>query len=170
MPDSAAPAARRYWLLKSEPESFSIDALMAAPSQTALWDGVRNYQARNFMRDAMRPGDGVLFYHSNADPAGVAGIAAVASAARPDLTAFDPEHAGYDAKSRADVPTWVAVEVRGVERFPTVVTLAELRADPACATLQVLRRGNRLSITPVTEAEWTAVCALGRGPRGAGHA
>lgn len=167
---TAAPNARRYWLLKSEPGSFSIDALMAAPGRTTLWDGVRNYQARNFMRDDMRPGDGVLFYHSNADPAGVAGIAEVSAAARADSTALDPAHAGYDAKSRAEAPTWVAVEIRGVERFRAVVTLAELRADPRCATLQVLRRGNRLSVTPVTEAEWTAVCALGRGPRGTGHA
>ena len=170
MPDFATPAARRYWLLKSEPESFSIDALMTAPERTTLWDGVRNYQARNFMRDKMRPGDGVLFYHSGANPTGVAGIAEVASAARPDPTAFDSEHDGYDAKSHVDTPTWVAVDVRGVERFPEVVTLAELRADPGCATLQVLRRGNRLSITPVTDAEWTAVCALGRRSRGTGHA
>ncbi len=165
MSDLTALAPRRYWLLKSEPESFSIDALMAAPDRTTLWDGVRNYQARNFMRDEMRPGDGVLFYHSNADPAGVAGIAEVASLARPDPTAFDPEHAGYDAKSRADAPTWVAVEVRGVERFPAVVTLAELRSDPESATLQVLRRGNRLSVTPVREAEWNAVRRLAAGER-----
>lgn len=166
-----ATAARRYWLLKSEPASFGFDDLLAAPGRATWWDGVRNYQARNFMRDAMRPGDGVLFYHSNADPAGVAGLAEVVSAARPDATAFDPAHAGYDPKSRPDAPTWVAVEVRAVEPFPALVSLAELRADPGCASLQVLRRGNRLSVTPVTVAEWNAVCRLGRrgaaGSRGA---
>lgn len=161
MPDRTR-SDRRYWLLKSEPESFGFDALLAAPGRTTLWDGVRNYQARNFMRDDMRPGDGVLFYHSNAAAVGVAGIAEVASAARPDPTAFDPEHPGYDPKSRPEAPTWVAVEVRGVERFPVPVTPAILRADPAAATLHALRRGNRLSITPVTDAEWNAVCRLGR--------
>ena len=100
----------------------------------------------------------------------MAGVAEVVGAARPDPTAFDPEHAGYDPRSRPDSPTWVAVAVRGVERFPEVVPLAALRADPGAATLQVLRRGNRLSVTPVTEAEWTAVCALGRGSRGTGRA
>ncbi len=115
------------------------------------------------MRDDMRSGDGVLFYHSNADPTGVAGIAEVASAVRPDATAFDESHAGYDPKSRPDAPTWMAVDVRAVERFPAVVSLAALRGDPECATLQVLRRGNRLSVTPVSEVEWNAVCRLGRG-------
>lgn len=166
-----ATADRRYWLLKSEPTSFGFDDLLAVYGRTTWWDGVRNYQARNFMRDEMRPGDGVLFYHSNIDPAGVAGLAGVASAARPDATAFDPAHAGYDPKSRPDAPTWVTVEVRAVERFPAIVSLAALRADPRCATLQVLRRGNRLSVTPVSEAEWNAVCRLGRrGASGAGGA
>ena len=157
---------RRYWLLKSEPESFSFDDLLAAPERTTSWDGVRNYQARNFMRDDMRPGDGVLFYHSNAMPAGVAGIAEVASRARPDMTAFDATDAAFDPKSRVEAPVWMAVDVRAVEPFAAVVSLADLRADPACATLQVLRRGNRLSVTPVSEAEWNAVCRLGRAATG----
>lgn len=161
MPDRTT-RDRQYWLLKSEPDSFSFDALLAAAGRTTAWDGVRNYQARNYMRDSMRPGDGVLFYHSNASPAGVAGLAEVASPARSDPTALDAMHAGYDPKSRPDAPTWVAVDVRAVDRFPAIVTLAELRADPACATLQVLRRGNRLSVTPVSEVEWNAVCRLGR--------
>lgn len=160
--------ARRYWLVKSEPGSFSFDDLMRVPGRIAVWDGVRNYQARNFMRDNMHPGDGVLFYHSNADPAGVAGIAEVSSGARPDETAFDPEHSGYDAKSRPDAPTWVAVEIRGVERFPALVPVAALRADPACATLQALRRGNRLSVTPVSETEWLAVRRLALAAQGSG--
>ncbi len=155
-------ADRQYWLVKSEPESFSFDDLLAAPDRTTLWDGVRNYQARNSMRDDMRPGDGVLFYHSGANPPGVAGIAEVVSAARSDPTAFDPTHPGYDPKSRSDAPSWMAVEIRAVAPFPALVTLAELRDDAGAATLQVLRRGNRLSVTPVSEAEWKAVCRLGR--------
>ncbi len=160
-----------YWLVKSEPTSFSFDDLLAAPARTTLWDGVRNYQARNYMRDGMRPGDGVLFYHSNTHPVGVAGLAEVASTARPDPTAFDPAHAAYDAKSRPEAPTWVGVEIRGVERFAEVVPLAALHADPACSSLQALRRGNRLSVTPVSESEWNAVCRLGRrGAAGSGRA
>ena len=151
---------RRYWLLKTEPEVFSFDDLLAAPGRTAGWDGVRNYQARNFMRDDMRVGDGVLVYHSNAGEPGVAGLAEVARAAYPDPTAFDPAHDGYDPKSRPDAPAWVQVDVRAVERFPRVVTLAELRGAPALADMVVLRRGNRLSVTPVTAAEWAAVRRL----------
>ena len=153
---------RRYWLLKSEPDVFSFDDLLAAPGGTAGWDGVRNYQARNFMRDDMRVGDGVLFYHSNAGEPGVAGLAEVSRAAYPDATAFDPAHAGHDPKSRPEAPTWVQVDVRAVERFPAVVSLAAMRAEPALADMVVLRRGNRLSVTPVTAAEWAAVCRLGR--------
>lgn len=164
-------ADRRYWLLKSEPESFSFDDLLAAPDRTTLWDGVRNYQARNSMRDEMRPGDGVLFYHSGANPPGVAGLAEVVSAARPDPTAFDPAHPGYDPKSRPDAPAWMAVEIRAVKPFPAIVSLAELRDDSGAATLQVLRRGNRLSVTPVSTTEWNAVCRLGcRGAASSGSA
>jgi predicted RNA-binding protein with PUA-like domain len=124
---------------------FSFDDLLAAPGQTTAWDGVRNYQARNYLRDAMRVGDGVLFYHSNAEPAGVAGTAEVTRAGYPEPEA-----------------PWVQVDVRAVARFAAVVTLAQLRAEPALADLMVLRRGNRLSVTPVTAAEWRAVCRLGR--------
>ncbi len=152
----------RYWLVKSEPDVFGFDDLLAAPGRTAGWDGVRNYQARNYMRDEMRVGDGVLFYHSNGDPAGVAGLAEVARAAYPDATAFDPAHDGYDPKSRPEAPVWLQVDVRAVERFARVVTLAELRAEPALAEMVVLRRGNRLSVTPVTAGEWRAVCRVGR--------
>ncbi len=154
---------RRYWLFKTEPEAFSFDDLLAAPGRTAGWDGVRNYQARNFLRDEVRAGDGVLVYHSNAEPTGVAGVAEVARAAYPDATAFDPAHDGYDPRSRPEAPVWVQVDVRAVERFPRVVALAELRAAPALAEMVVLRRGNRLSVTPVTAAEWRAVCRVGRG-------
>ena len=156
-------SARRYWLLKSEPDVFSFDDLLAAPGRTTGWDGVRNYQARNFMRDAMRVGDGVLFYHSNAEVAGVAGTAEVARSAYPDATAFDPAHDGYDPKSRPDAPAWVQVDVRAVAPFAPFVSLAAMRAEPALAEMLVLRRGNRLSVTPVTAAEWAAVCRLGGG-------
>ena len=153
---------RRHWLLKSEPAVFSYDDLLAAPHRTTSWDGVRNYQARNFMRDDMRVGDLVLFYHSNGDPAGVAGIAEVARAAYPDATALDPAHPHHDPRSRPDAPAWVAVDVRAVERFPTLVPLAALRAEPALAGMELLRRGSRLSVQPVTRAEFAAVRALSR--------
>ncbi len=153
---------RRYWLLKSEPSTFSFADLLAAPGGVTGWDGVRNYQARNYMRDGMRVGDGVLFYHSTDEPAGVAGLAEVARAAYPDATAFDPAHPGYDPKSRPEAPAWLQVDVRAVEPFARVVTLDALRAEPALADMVVLRRGNRLSVTPVTAAEWAAVCRLGR--------
>jgi predicted RNA-binding protein with PUA-like domain len=155
------PPERRYWLLKSEPDVFSFDDLLAAPGRTTGWDGVRNYQARNYMRDEMRVGDGVLFYHSNAELAGVAGLAEVAGAAYPDPTAFDPAHDGYDPRSRPDAPAWLQVDVRAVAALPRFVPLAAMRAEPALAGMVVLRRGNRLSVTPVAAAEWAAVCRLG---------
>ena len=161
MPNRATQRPRRYWLLKSEPESFSFDDLWAAPRRTTCWEGVRNYQARNFMRDDMAVGDGVLFYHSSSDPTGVAGTADVARAAYPDHTAFDPLDPHFDSKSDPAAPTWLMVDVRAVERFPHFVTLDELRATPGLESLQVLRRGNRLSVTPVTAAEWEIVRRLG---------
>jgi predicted RNA-binding protein with PUA-like domain len=151
----------RYWLFKSEPESFSFDDLWAAPGRSTCWDGVRNYQARNFMRDEMAVGDGVLYYHSSSDPTGVAGVAEVGRAAYPDHTAFDPADSHYDPKSRRDDPTWVMVDVRAVKKFPHFVTLDELRAAPGLEELQVLKRGNRLSITPVTPDEWQIIRRLG---------
>jgi predicted RNA-binding protein with PUA-like domain len=151
----------RYWLFKSEPDCFSFDDLLTAPKRTTCWDGVRNYQARNFMRDDMAVGDGVLFYHSSAEPAGVAGIAEVAREAYPDHTAFDPAEDHYDPKSTRDAPTWLMVDVRAVKQLPRFLTLGELRATPGLEALQVLKRGNRLSITPVTPDEWQIVRRLG---------
>jgi len=158
------PAAsdRRYWLMKSEPSVFSFDDLWNAPGRTTSWEGVRNFQARNFMRDGMQVGDGVLFYHSSADVVGVAGLAEVARAAYPDPSAFDVDDPHHDPKSRPDAPTWLMVDVRAVEPFSRVVSLDTLRATPGLADMQVLRRGNRLSITPVTPEEWALVAALGR--------
>ena len=143
----------RYWLMKSEPDEVSIDDLAAAPSQTLPWFGVRNYQARNFMRDQMKPGDRLFFYHSSCEVPGIYGLAEVVSEAHADDTQFDRKSPYYDAKSAKDAPRWVCVDVKFVARTP-VVTLPMLRDDPALARMRVLARGNRLSITPVTPEEW----------------
>jgi predicted RNA-binding protein with PUA-like domain len=149
----------RHWLMKSEPSECSIDDLAAAPAQTVPWVGVRNYQARNFMRDEMQPGDGVLFYHSSCPEPGVAGIAEVVGNAYPDATQFDPDSPYFDAKSSPEAPRWVHVDVRLIEKT-RLLPLSEMREAPSLATMQVLKRGNRLSITPVTADEWRAVKRL----------
>ncbi|MCW7537562.1 EVE domain-containing protein [Aquabacterium sp. A7-Y] len=149
----------QFWLMKSEPDECSIDDLAEAPGQRLPWTGVRNYQARNFMRDAMRIGDGVLFYHSSCPQPGVAGLARVASAAYPDATQFDPQSAYFDPASKPDAPRWLHVDVR-FERKTRLLSLKELRADPALAGMQLLRPGNRLSITPVSAEEWTHILSL----------
>jgi predicted RNA-binding protein with PUA-like domain len=146
----------KYWLMKSEPDEFSIDDLVKAPKKTTAWFGVRNYQARNFMRDHMRVGDGVLFYHSSCPEPGIAGIAQVASASYPDATQFDPGSEYYDAASKREAPRWMLVDVKLVKKTP-LLALDEMRAMPALEDMVTLRRGNRLSITPVTAAEWKAV-------------
>jgi len=149
----------RYWLMKSEPSECGIDDLAKAPKQTVPWVGVRNYQARNFMRDEMQVGDGVLFYHSSCPEPGIAGLAEVASAAYPDATQFDARSHYFDAKSTPDAPRWLHVDVKLV-RKTTLLPLAAMREAPSLATLQVLKRGNRLSITPVTGVEWRAILKL----------
>ena len=149
----------QHWLMNSEPSECSIDDLAAAPAHTVPWVGVRNYQARNFMRDLMQVGDAVLFYHSSCPEPGVAGLATVASAAYPDATQFDPASPYHDPKSKPEAPRWMLVDVR-LERKTRLLSLAEMRAAPALATMQVLARGNRLSITPVTAPQWRAVLAL----------
>jgi predicted RNA-binding protein with PUA-like domain len=148
-----------YWLMKSEPAEVSIDDLAAAPRRTLPWFGVRNYQARNLMRDQFRVGDGVLFYHSSCPEPGIAGLAEVASTAYPDATQFDRKSPYFDAGSTRENPRWLVVDVKLV-RKTRLLSLAEMRAAPALAEMVVLRRGNRLSITPVTPAEWRAVNAL----------
>ncbi len=145
-----------YWLMKSEPEECSIDDALAAKQSTVPWVGVRNYQARNFMRDGMRLGDGVLFYHSSCAEPGVAGIARVASEACPDPTQFDPKSPYYDPKSKPDEPRWMLVDVQAL-RKTRVLGLPEMRDIPALADMQVLRKGNRLSITPVEPAHWQLI-------------
>ena len=149
----------QYWLMKSEPEEVSIDDALAAPGSVVPWTGVRNYQARNFMRDAMRAGDGVLFYHSGCAQPGIAGIAEVASSSYPDPTQFDPESPYYDPKSTPQQPRWQVVDVRAL-RKTRLLTLAELRKDPELAELLMLRRGCRLSIPPVSATDWRHIMAL----------
>jgi predicted RNA-binding protein with PUA-like domain len=150
-----------YWLMKSEPSTFSIDDLARAPGRRTCWDGVRNYQARNFMR-AMKRGDRVLFYHSNAEPPAVAGIAEVVREAYPDHTAFDPKDPHYDPKSDAREPTWDMVDIRLVQKFKRMVPLDELHRVPTLKQMELLRRGSRLSVQPVRPDEWTKILALAR--------
>lgn len=155
-----AKAARQYWLFKSEPETFSIQHLEKSPKQTWYWDGVRNYQARNTLRDLVKVGDRVLFYHSNTDPLAIAGTAEVVKAGYPDFTAFDPQHKYFDPKSKQENPTWYMVDVKLVQIFPEPVTRQELQDNASTAGMLVLKRGMRLSIQPVTAAEWKAVHKL----------
>ena len=145
-----------YWLMKSEPEECSVDHAPAAPDATVPWTGVRNYQARNFMRDAMRVGDGVLFYHSSCAEPGIVGIARVASTSRPDPTQFDPKSPYFDPASKPDAPRWLLVDVQVLRKIPPL-PLSELRTRPELADLLVLKRGNRLSITPVEPRHWQAI-------------
>ena len=146
----------RYWLMKSEPDEASIDDALAAKGGTVAWTGVRNYQARNFMRDEMRIGDGVLFYHSSCAEPGIAGLAEVASTAYPDPTQFDSNSPYYDPKSDPANPRWLLVDVKAT-RKTRLIALPELREQPELEDMIILRRGNRLSITPVTAAEWNHI-------------
>jgi len=152
----------RTWLMKSEPDVYGYDDLER--DGRTPWDGIRNYQARNFMRDEMKVGDRVLFYHSNTQPPGVAGLAEVVSEPYPDPTQFDPTSRYHDPKSTPEAPRWMLVDVAPQRRLPRLVTLAEIKADPALAELPLVRRGNRLSIMPVGEAEAARIVALARTP------
>ncbi|NCA68726.1 MAG: EVE domain-containing protein [Sphingobacteriia bacterium] len=152
----------QYWLMKSEPQVFSLDDLANRPDRTEPWDGVRNYQARNMMRDQMARGDHILFYHSNCATPGVVGIAEVASASYPDPTAHDPASDYYDPKSDPTKPRWYLVDVRYVRHLQRTITLAELKshADGALAGFPLVRKGNRLSVMPVTPAQWSFILSL----------
>jgi len=152
-----------FWLLKCEPDAYSIHDL-SRDGRTG-WDGVRNYQVRNFMRDDMRPGDLGVFYHSNADPPGAAGIVEIFRTGLPDPSQFDRRSEYHDPKSDPASPTWIMCEVAFIEAFPEVVALDALRARSELAEMAILRRGNRLSITPLTDAEFRVIRALGRGRR-----
>ena len=164
--------ARRYWLFKSEPDVFSLEDLKNSPNQTTEWEGVRNYQARNLLRDEVQVNDEVLFYHSRQDPMHVAGICRVVRAAYPDPHQFDRRSKYYDARSRQDDPTWVLVDIQFHRDFERPVPLKELRSTPGLENMMLLRKGARLSIQPVTAVEWKIVTALGmsKPPNGAGDA
>ncbi|MCP5150853.1 MAG: EVE domain-containing protein [Ectothiorhodospiraceae bacterium] len=149
-----------YWLMKSEPSVFGIDDLAKRPRKTEPWDGVRNYQARNMMRDEMKKGDLAFFYHSSCPEPGVVGIVKVAREAYPDESALDPESKYHDPKSTPDDPRWYCVDVRLERKLSRTIGLAELKAQPALAGMQLLRRGNRLSVMPVSDAEWEYILGL----------
>jgi predicted RNA-binding protein with PUA-like domain len=149
----------RYWLMKSEPSDVSIDDLAALPNQSVAWYGVRNYQARNFMRDQMKVGDKVFFYHSNCAEPGIAGLAEVSQLAYPDQTQFDPRHKYFDPKATLETPRWFNVDVKLVKKT-RLVSLKELRGHPELAHMRILQKGNRLSITPVDPREWEFIVGL----------
>jgi len=160
--EALAPRAkgeRRYWLVKSEPDVFSFDDLQNARNRTTRWNGVRNFVARNFLRDGMREGDQVFFYHSSTEPPAIVGICEVARAGYPDDTAFDPASEGFDPKSDPGKPKWFMVDLRAVKPLRRPVSLAELKARPELASMALLRIG-RLSVSPVTAAEWRAILAM----------
>ena len=151
----------KYWLVKSEPDAFSIDDLEKSPDRTTHWDGVRNYQARNFMRDEMKPGDRVFYYHSNTEVPGIVGIAEVVSEAYPDHTALDPDSNYFDPKSDPDAPRWFMVDLRLERKLGRVISLAELKEHAeALEGFALVRRGNRLSVMPVDEAHWKYILSL----------
>jgi predicted RNA-binding protein with PUA-like domain len=151
-----------YWLLKSEPDTFGIDDLAALPRETTAWDGVRNYQARNMLRDSIKKGDFAFFYYSSCEVPGIAGIVSVVRGGYPDATAFDRKHHHYDAESRAEEPRWYVVDVKLVRKFSRIITLDELRkhSGSALSELLILRRGNRLSVTPVAKKDWDFILTL----------
>jgi predicted RNA-binding protein with PUA-like domain len=149
-----------YWLFKSEPETFSIDHLMKRPKQTEHWDGVRNYQARNMMRDDIKVGDQVFFYHSNCTPPGIVGIAEVVKAAYPDPSSWSIQSDYFDPKSSPENPRWFMVDVRFVKKFPRMISLEEIKRHPGLESMVINRKGNRLSITPVTAKEWKILSTL----------
>lgn len=156
-------AARRFWLLKSEPSCFSYEDLLAAPARTTHWSGVRNYQARNFMRDDMKKGDGVLFYYSGATPPGIVGTAEIVRAGYPDFTAWDEADEHFDPKSTDAQPMWYMVDIRAAQRFDNFLALGDLRHVPELETMELLRRGSRLSVQPVSGREWKTIRAMGAG-------
>ena len=159
-------ARAQYWLIKSEPDVFSFDDLWREKGKTTPWDGVRNFQARNFMRDGMRVGDGILYYHSNCKAPGVAGIARVASTAYPDPTQFDPKEKYYDPKSDPENPRWFAVDVRAERPLKTTLSLKEMRDMPELEGMCLLRKGMRLSVQPVEPEHWKVIAGPGKlGPK-----
>ena len=157
-----APGEQRYWLIKSEPDVFSFDDLLAAPKQTTCWDSVRNSSARNFLRDGMKKGDLAFYYHSNADPSAIVGICEVVREGYPDPTALDPAHDYYDAASNADTPTWFMVDVKAVKKLASPVALPAIKSSAALADMALVKVG-RLSVVPVQPDEWETVIAMSEG-------
>jgi predicted RNA-binding protein with PUA-like domain len=155
-----SPSRRRYWLMKSEPDCFSLADLAASPYGTSPWDGVRNYQARNLLRDELAAGDGVLFYHSSIAEPAIVGLARVVNPGYPDHTALDPRSDHFDPRSSDANPVWYMVDVQYVASLPQPLTRDQLRRHPVLANMEVLNKGNRLSVQPVTEAQWKAILQL----------
>ncbi len=152
--------AKQYWLMKSEPETFSIDDLKNRPNQTEHWDGVRNYQARNMIRDQMKLNDLIFFYHSNCAIPGIVGIAQVVKTSYPDHTAFDPNSKYYDPKSHPDNPRWFMIDVKFKQKFKDVISLHDLKNNKILINMALVRKGNRLSVMPVTEQEWKSILEM----------
>ncbi len=149
-----------YWLMKSEPDTFSLEHLKKMPKMTSPWDGVRNYQARNFMRDEMRKGDLILFYHSSCPVPGCAGVAQVVRESYPDPSAFDKNSPYYDPKSSMDAPRWMMVDIQYKSSFNQVISLKRMREEPKLAQMKILQKGCRLSITPITKSEFDYICSM----------
>ena len=153
--------AKRYWLVKSEPGEFSINDLKKSKNQTTCWDGVRNYQARNFLRDEIKKGDGVLFYHSNAEPTEIVGICEVVKEGYPDHTQFDPKNKHFFPGSKADNPVWFMVDIKFMKGISKPVTLQDLKSNPKLKNMRLIQKGNRLSVMPVTKDEWDEILKMG---------
>jgi len=151
-----------YWLIKSEPNVFSIDDLIKSKNQTTFWEGVRNYQARNFLRDKMKLNDKIIFYHSNTEPPAAVGICEVVKEGYPDFTAFDPENKHYDPKSKSDLPTWFMVDVKFVSKFSNSVSIESMRKNSKLKNIKLLQRGNRLSVMPITKVEFDEIIKMGK--------
>jgi len=154
--------AKKYWLFKSEPTDFSIDDLDKSPGKKTYWDGIRNYQARNFIRDDIRKGDGVLFYHSNADPLAVVGYCEIVKEAYPDHTQFDPDNKHFDPTALQKEPRWYMVDIRLSEIFKHLIILKEIKENPKLKDFRLIQRGNRLSVFPVNKKEWDEILKMGK--------
>jgi predicted RNA-binding protein with PUA-like domain len=152
---------KKYWLVKSEPDVFSLDDLWKSKNKTTYWDGVRNYQARNFLRDEMKKGDLVLFYHSNCDPLAIVGICEVVKEGYPDHTQFDPDNDHYDPKADPKNPTWIMVDIKFAKKFKTPVALDAIKSNPKLRNMKLIARGNRLSVMPVTKEEFDEIVKMG---------
>lgn len=155
--------AKKYWLFKSEEKVFSIDDLSKEAGQTTHWDGIRNYQARNFIRDEMKKGDRVLFYHSNSDPNAAVGICEIVKEAYPDFTAFDKKSKYYDPKSKMEEPAWMMVDIKLIEKFDEPVTLQDMKANLKLSEMRLVQRGNRLSVFPIAKKEFDEILKMGSG-------